>query len=221
MSLINIYRRLYKVLGEKIETMQKKSKFLWLLDNGHGGIIDGVYQTRGKRSPIWPDGNQLFEGEFNRAIVNRLIEMCNNANIDCVNIVPELEDIRLSERVRRANEIYKNDKRAVYVSIHANAGGGTGYELFTSPGNTKSDGIANIFFEKAEKAFPTFRMRGIKEANFYVLKNTHMPAILTENFFMDTLTPDCELLLSQTGRNRIARAHFEAIAEIENSKFFQ
>ena len=28
------------------------SKYVWILDNGHGGIIDGVYQTAGKRSPI-------------------------------------------------------------------------------------------------------------------------------------------------------------------------
>ena len=37
-----------------------------LLDNGHGGIINGEYQTPGKRSPVWADGSQLFEGEFNR-----------------------------------------------------------------------------------------------------------------------------------------------------------
>ena len=24
------------------------SKYIWLFDNGHGGIIDGVYQTAGK-----------------------------------------------------------------------------------------------------------------------------------------------------------------------------
>lgn len=35
-----------------------------LLDNGHG------YDTPGKRSPIWPDGSQLFEWEFNRDIVS-------------------------------------------------------------------------------------------------------------------------------------------------------
>ena len=53
---------------------QAESKYLWILDNGHGGMIDGVYQTPGKRSPVWPDGTQLFEGEFNRAIVDRLMK---------------------------------------------------------------------------------------------------------------------------------------------------
>lgn len=42
---------------------------IFILDNGHGGIIDGEYQTKGKRSRVWADGRQLFEGEFNRDIL--------------------------------------------------------------------------------------------------------------------------------------------------------
>ena len=63
------------------------SKYIWLFDNGHGGIIDGVYQTAGKRSPYWPDGEILYEGEFNRGIVNRLMKLCTDAGIECVNLV--------------------------------------------------------------------------------------------------------------------------------------
>ena len=37
-----------------------KSNYLWILDNGHGGIIEGEYQTAGKRSPVWDDGSQLY-----------------------------------------------------------------------------------------------------------------------------------------------------------------
>ena len=69
------------------KTPPAKSNYLWILDNGHGGIIDGVYQTPGKRSPLWPDGTQLFEGEFNRAIVNRLVTMCKETGIEHVNLV--------------------------------------------------------------------------------------------------------------------------------------
>ena len=84
-----------------------KSNYLWIFDNGHGGIIDGVYQTPGKRSPVWPDGTQLFEGEFNRAIVDRLVKMCAEAGIECVNLVDTQEDVPLSERTNKANDIYK------------------------------------------------------------------------------------------------------------------
>ena len=39
-----------------------------LIDNGHGRA------TAGKRSPVWPDGKQLFEYEFNRDIARRMHE---------------------------------------------------------------------------------------------------------------------------------------------------
>ena len=44
------------------------SRYTWLLDPGHGGIIDGVYQTAGKRSPIFPDGSVLYGRESQRLI---------------------------------------------------------------------------------------------------------------------------------------------------------
>ena len=40
-----------------------------ILENGHGS------QTPGKRSPIWGDGSQLLEWEFNRDIVRRIAAM--------------------------------------------------------------------------------------------------------------------------------------------------
>ena len=40
-----------------------------ILDNGHG------QETPGKRSPVWSDGKQLFEWEFNRDIVRRIADI--------------------------------------------------------------------------------------------------------------------------------------------------
>jgi N-acetylmuramoyl-L-alanine amidase len=58
-------------------------------------------------------------------------------------------------------------------------------------------------------------MRGQKESNFYVLRNTSMPAILSENFFM-TNSDNChKYLLSEDGRDRIAKIHFEMIQQVE------
>ena len=197
------------------------SKYLWLLDNGHGGIIDGLYQTEGKRSPKWDDGSILYEGEFNRSIVNRLTERLTADRINYVNIAPELEDISLNERVKRANSYHKQSK-CIYVSIHANAGGGKGYEVYTAPGQTKSDKVATVFYAEFKSEFPDVKMRSDmldgdvdKEANFYVLKNTKMPAILTENFFMDNEKECRECLMSPEGRDRIATAHYTAITKIE------
>lgn len=195
------------------------NKNLWLFDNGHGGIIDGVYQTPGKRSPVWPDGTQLFEGEFNRAIVKRLMTLCDEQDIDYLNLVPEESDIPRSERIQRANEIYKRYKKCIYLSIHANAGGGRGWEVYTSLGETKSDRIASVFFDTIKKEFGQITMRcdysdgdpDKEKPQFDVLVYTHMPAILTENFFMDNFDECKNYLMSETGRDRIALAHFNTI----------
>jgi len=210
-----------------------KSNYLWILDNGHGGVIDGVYQTPGKRSPIWPDGTQLFEGEFNRSIVNRLVKMCNEAGIECVNLVDTQEDIPLDERTDKANDIYRKrldqDGKCIYVSIHANGYSdetANGWEVYTSEGETKSDIAATILFDKAEKEFPNEYMRSgtysdgdvDKESNFWVLIKTVMPAILSENFFMTNYSNCHNYLQSEEGRDRIAKIHFEMIQEIEKTR---
>lgn len=197
------------------------SKYLWLLDNGHGGLINGAYQTAGKRSPRWSDGKILYEGEFNRAIVARIIEQLTALGIRYVNIAPEHEDVSLSERVKRANAHHRT-ATCIYVSIHANAGRGRGYEVFTSRGQTKSDRVATVFFNAFKAEFPQAKMRKDttdgdvdKEKSYFVLKHTAMPAILTENFFMDNEVECRRYLMTSRGRDRIARAHVAAIMKVE------
>jgi len=204
----------------------QESKYLWLFDNGHGGIIDGVYQTSGKRSPVWDDGSILYEGEFNRAIVNRLVKLCKDNGIDYVNLVDTQEDVSLGDRVRSANSIAKSsDKKCIYVSIHANGfdkESANGWSVYTSPGKTKSDDIATILFEKSMREFKGEYMRKDttdgdpdKESNFYVLVNTSMPAILSENFFMTNYDNCHKYLLPEEGRDRVAKIHFEMIQQVE------
>ena len=136
-------------------------------------------------------------------------------------LVPETNDVTLGERCRRANAIYaKNNKEAFLVSVHANAGGGTGWECYTSVGNTKSDAIATIFCDLAKQKFPGEKMRfdytdgdPDQESQFYILKNTNCPAVLTENFFMDN-EKDCRFIMSNNGRQMIAELHVAAIKKV-------
>lgn len=179
-----------------------------LLDNGHGE------NTPGKRSPKWGDGSQLFEWEFNRDIVRRIAEELDNLYIDYAIIVPETNDISLSERVKREHQHYEECEGGTFlISVHANAGGGTGWEVFSSNGKTKSDEYAKIFSEEFDKGFKEWRNRGVKESNFYILKNTKGPAILTENFFMDT-EEDCRFIMSEEGRKKVTKLHVDAIKRI-------
>ncbi len=186
-----------------------------LLDNGHGALINGVYQTAGKQKD-WGQEGKIYEGEFNRAIVNGIIEELTYLHIPYVNIAPEYWDVRLETRVNRANRY--PTRNSFYLSVHSNAGGGNGFEVFTSPGNTRSDSIATIFGEEFLNEFPTRYLRTDysdgdldKERSFYVLKNTRMPAVLTENFFMDNFEEFKTVLKTRAGRRKIINFHVRAI----------
>lgn len=194
-----------------------------LLDNGHGSLINGTYQTKGKRKD-WGNGNVIYEGEFNRAIVNGIIQELVKLNIPFVNIAPEYRDVRLETRVNRANKY--SSRNSFYLSIHSNAGGGNGSEIFTSPGDTKSDKIATIFGLEYQKEFPNRKLRTDfsdgdldKERRFYVLTRTKMPAILTENFFMDNREEFDSILMTREGRDRIINYHIKAIIKTKSEIF--
>lgn len=210
------------------------SKHKWILDNGHGGVEDEVYTT----CPNWNkhdastwhkmhvhNGVPIYEGEFNRKVVDTIAYKLAGEGIQFEILVPEDEDISLKERVQRTNDFYKNDKSCIFVSVHGNAfnGSAKGFEVFTSKGITRSDKIAEKFAIETAKMFPDMVMRWDltdkdrdKEANFYVLKHTHCPAILTENFFFDN-PAEAILMMSDEGIDKIAQAHVNAILKIENS----
>ena len=56
-----------------------------------------------------------------------------------------------------------------------------------------------------------------KESNLWVLRKVVMPSILSENFFM-TNREESKLLLSEEGRDRIAKIHYQMIKEVEKTK---
>lgn len=192
-----------------------------ILDPGHGKIINGVYPTPGKRSPKWPDGSQLFEGEFNHDVASRVETRLSKLGIPYVNLASNTEDKPLTERTSEANRI----KSSVLISIHSNAGGGEGFEVYTSVGETKSDKFATMMMEEFEMEFPTIRTRkdfsdgdSDKEVNYWMTYRTVMPSILCEFFFMDNKHECYEYLMSDNGRERVANCLVETIKRIVKYK---
>ena len=194
---------------------------IFILDNGHGK------NTAGKRSPRLPDGTIFYEWEFNRKVVKRIAELCHKEGIRYLVLVPENEDISLKERVKRVNAI---KDECILISVHVNAstmeglwGLAEGWSIYTSKGKTKSDDYATIFFNEAKNELGNeYKMRTDMsdsdvdwEEDFYVLKNTSCPAVLTENLFMDNLK-ECQFLSSDKGVECIAQLHFKAIKKIAN-----
>lgn len=184
-----------------------------LIDNGHGE------NTPGKRSP---DG-RLREWSYTREIADLVVAGLRKNGIDAERIVKEDSDVPLSERCRRANNIYRDTgKKAILVSIHCNAAGNgiswmnaQGWSVFVSNNaSLNSKRLAESLAQVAEcipvpirKPMP---QQPYWEQNLAICRDTNCPAVLTENFFQDN-KEDVEYLLSREGKDTVARIHIEGI----------
>ena len=186
-----------------------------LIDNGHGE------NTPGKRSP---DG-ELREYSYTREIADRVVLELTKRGYDAERIVKENVDVPLVERARRVNEVCGRlgSSKVILVSIHCNAAGNggwlkaRGWSAYTSIGRTKADKLADRLYESARMYFTGQRIREDRsdgdpdwEENFYILRKTKCPAVLTENFFQDN-HEDVAYLLSSEGKQAIVNVHVEGI----------
>lgn len=183
------------VIEQPEEPPIQKANFLWCLDNGHGKL------TAGKRSPKLKNGERFYEYEFNRDIVRRIIDQLEDHGLSYYNVVPEVEvDNFLQGRVLRSNN-HPSQLKKIFVSIHSNAGNSkwtsaSGIETWFFYRSRTGAKIAAIF-QKHLVDHTKWTNRGIKSrANqqFYVLKNTSMPAVLTENGFFNNEKQVYELM---------------------------
>lgn len=193
-----------------------------LIDNGHGE------ETPGKRSP---DGI-LREYRYTREIAAEVQRQLQERGYQAQLLVPEDKDISLGVRCNRANSVCRNfgAKNVILVSIHVNAAGSgqwmkaTGWSAYTTKGVTKSDRLADSLYSAAKEVLPDDKRIRTDysdkdpdwEENFYILKHSLCPAVLTENFFQDN-KEDVSYLLSLEGRNAIVKIHVEGIINYINS----
>lgn len=189
------------------------SRYHYIIDNGHGR------NTKGKRSKEWDNGKQLFEFKFNRLVASFLFTLLKESNIDFTELVPELEDVKLRRRTKRANKLSKNlGKPTIFISIHGNWYSDPdvkGVETFFYPGSEDGFHIGQIFQSNICQE-TGWRDRGVKPEKFYVLRKTKMPAILTENGFYSNFE-QCMKMVEASWQKRIAYAHYRAIKDIEEN----
>ena len=187
-----------------------------ILDAGHGS------NTPGKCAP----DKSLYEWKWTREIVAMLCErLYGLENIQTVILVPEEHDVPLKERVRRVNTIVHDakieNKEVLLISIHINAAGhgtwnnASGWSVWVSNNaSNKSKQFAQIAYREAVSMGLKGNRVVPKEqywtSNFYILKNTLCPAVLTENMFQDN-KEDVEFLKSDEGKLKIVDLHLNAI----------
>ena len=201
-------------------------KYHILIDNGHG------VETSGKRSPysackVAPP-LEYYEYKWSRLVATEIVDALKKMGFDARRIVTEENDVSLGERVRRVNDICTKYgvNNVILVSIHSNACGNgaqwmsaRGWSAYTTKGKTKSDELCECLYREAEKNFKGMQIRKDLsdsdmdlEENFYILKNTKCPAVLSENFFHDNVE-DVKFITSSDGRKKVVATHINGIIE--------
>lgn len=178
------------------QTKNNRDKMLKtvILDLGHGGLLNGVYTTGNKKMHVFPNGEVAYEGVINRqfgTIIGQMLEeRC--VNVEYTVHPEDPTDLSLRDRVKFTKRFKKND--AIFISIHCNAFNTRVYgtEIFTTVGQTKSDILASCIITSVNKACPELKMRfdwadgdADKESQFFVLRKTHLFAVLLECLFFD------------------------------------
>lgn len=173
-----------------------------VLDAGHGLNTSGKQTMNGSKGVI-------KEWTLNSNVCNKIQAILKDYDVTIhrTDDTTGKTDISLSERVKRCN----NYNPHLFVSIHHNAGGGVGTEVYWHTKGTAEDKkVANILAPKlASKC--GMRNRGVKQASFAVL-GCKPTAILVEGGFMDTVA-DYEIITSDKGQQAYAEAVAESIIE--------
>jgi N-acetylmuramoyl-L-alanine amidase len=138
------------------------------LTAGHGGSDPGAV------------GNNLIEKDINLAVMLECKKVLEEHGVTVVCSRTKDENDGVYEEVKEANASGAD----FAFSIHTNAGGGDGFEVFYHTTNDKAKKLAGLA-EKHVKALGQ-NSRGLKSGNhLYFIKNTKITAVLVENFFID------------------------------------
>jgi N-acetylmuramoyl-L-alanine amidase len=163
---------------------------LVVLDPGHGGRNPGAVAGGVKEKDI----NLLLARE-----------VASNLR-GCRVVLTREEDVTVSlkERVQVANK----GQADLFLSLHSNAGGGHGFESFVYPrAMSVTRRYRELIHGRVMEALRPYglRDRGMKEANFHVLRETRCPAVLLESLFLDH-SRERELLVREEFRRELGAA---------------
>ena len=192
------------------------AKKLIILDSGHAKA------TKGKRSP----DSSLLEWDFNNQMQYKLKARLEQLGFEVYLVNPNPQtgaDKSLAARCKDANNYWvkKGKPDCLFTSIHANAAGSgswykaRGVEVYTCKGcSTKSANAAKkicaAIYKDVYAIDNGFKNRGHKSNNFYVVKNTNMPACLIEYAFYDN-KEDIKILKNK--RDLLCEATLKGICE--------
>ncbi|MBD2577418.1 N-acetylmuramoyl-L-alanine amidase [Oscillatoria sp. FACHB-1406] len=171
-----------------------RGRILIAIDPGHGGQDPGAIGINGLQEkdvilPISLEVQRLLEQQGVSVLMTRSSDYF----------------VSLEERARMAN----SDRASLFVSIHANAvnrSNVSGVETYyLSSGRGLAETVQSSIIQTTNA-----RNRGVKQARFYVLRNTSMPSILIEVGFV-TGVEDAARLANPNYQSQMAAAIAQGI----------
>lgn len=175
------------------------------LDAGHGGQDSGA------------TGNGIYEKNIVLDLAKRIEKILETNYKDVQVMQTRTTDVYLSllERTNKANKWGAD----VFISLHNNSAtsaSAKGFESFIYNDSVSPDTVAlqNVMHQEIMKQISGVTDRGKKRANFHVLRETNMKAILTENLFISN-SSDSALLKQSAFLNKLAQGHVNGL-----EKFF-
>jgi len=187
-----------------------------IVDPGHGGSDDGA------------SGHNLKEKIITLDLAHRIVPKLNALGFTAILTREADEFVSLPERVAIANAV----PSAIFISLHCNfsdnpaAHGieiyrcdakseGTNIRVTVSAGNAEAiSGVESRLAQAlGDSVMERLRCesRGLKIANFYVVRNVDFPAVLVECGFLSN-AEDAKLLADESYRDRLAQALTAGIA---------
>ena len=165
-----------------------------VIDPGHGGRDPGAVGIGGLRET---DVVLDISLEVERILKQQGVTVYLTRNTE--------REVDLAPRV----DFAENRRADVFVSIHANAislsrPDVNGVETYHAPGAQLGSRLAHTIHRVILQTF-NMRDRGVKAANFYVIRKTTMPSVLVETGFV-TGNEDYKLLRDSAWRKQMAGA---------------
>ncbi|WP_067727579.1 N-acetylmuramoyl-L-alanine amidase [Oceanobacillus damuensis] len=170
------------------------------LDPGHGGSDPGG------------TGNGIYEKDIVLDIALRIRNILLNdyENVEVQMSRTSDSSKSLDQRTDEANSWGAD----YYLSIHCNAfnGSAQGYEdyIHSSLSDSSQTAAYRDILHAEISRVNELTNRGKKKANFHVLRETSMPALLTENGFIDN-THDANLIKQSSWREKVAQGHVNGL----------
>jgi hypothetical protein len=174
------------------------------LDCGHG------LHTAGKQTP-----NGIKEWYLNDIIRDKIVLALES--FDCTFVHTDNNEGEVDESLSSRLKKYLDTGVNAFVSLHHNAFTGdwnvaTGVEVYVDNKATDEDLLLASLIYKKLVEYTGLKGRGIKRADFTVINQNKIPAVLVEGGFMDS-SVDYKVITSEGGQNAYARAVAEALVE--------